>query len=341
MEYGYEKVDVWSKAVKILLFKITLSFFFLLFLFQVTKAQEENELQVWNNGIGHSSWAIGLEKEERKKMLELWDSIGEDLKTEPTKLAGTYVKRSYEAGYFLRWSTKKGYILIPYFDQSLITDFSYGKTTFIDNSEVIFTPEKDLNGGRSVGKMPLEWTAIRKYFVPVEMLKDFGMYQAGLGIFNEFNGQCCDWQPNFLAQRFDGKDTPFLYPVPEKYKHFIKKPIKGQITFIGNKKIVKSWGFQGELYGQWMDKTALIPVKINVGKKHGVKKNMLFRLIGEPTFSQYLQVMKVNQISSEGYIVREFTFEGKEEFWESEKDGYKPFPSIRIGLKVTTSPVID
>ncbi len=66
---------------------------------------------------------------------------------------------------------------------------------------------------------------------------------------------------------------------------------------------------------------------------------MLFRLIGESGFSQYLQITKVNQTSSDGYIVREFTYEGKEEYWESESNNYKPFSPIRIGLKVTTSPI--
>jgi len=326
--------------------KIVCIFTVSLFTFQATQSQEkpanEQSVDLWANGIGHSSWLIATSPEEKKQILELWESIGEDLKNEQNELAGTYVKRGYSSGYFLRWSINKGYIMIPYFDQNLITDFSYGKVSYLDHSEVVFIPARDFSAEyRSMKKMPLKWTAIFDYFVPVEMLKGFGMFRAGLGVYNEFNGQCCEWQPDFLAKRIDGKGKTVSYPVPPKYKTFIKNPIKGQITFVGKKKFVQNWGFQGEIYGQWMEKAALIPVKINVGRKDGVKKNMLFRLIGEPDFVQYLEVAKINQKTSEAYIVRDLSFERKETFRDDETDEEKPLPPIRIGIKVTTSPVID
>ena len=321
--------------------KIVLAFTILFLSFQVAQSQNkspnENPYDYWNNGIGHSSWMIGTTVEERKQLLEIWNSIGEDLKTESNELAGTYVNGGYSNGYFFRWSNKE-YILIPYYDQNLITDYSYGKVSFVDNSEVNFTPVKDLIGYRSMAKMPRQWTAVFNYFVPVGMLKDFGMFRAGLGVYNEFNGQCCEWKPSFIAKKIIGKRVS--HPVPAKYKSFIKNPIEGKIIFVGKKKIVKNWGFQGETYGQWMDKTALIPVKINVGRKHGVKKNMLFRLIDNPDFSQYLQIMKVNSTYSKGFIVRPFTYEGKEEYWEMETDTRKPFPPILKNIKVTTNPSI-
>src|SRR5687768_15033715 len=74
----------------------------------------------WRNGIGHSSWDLALEPADRKRMLSLWDSIGEDLKTEKNELAGTFLKGGYNSGYFLRWSVAKGFVVVPYFDQNLI-----------------------------------------------------------------------------------------------------------------------------------------------------------------------------------------------------------------------------
>jgi hypothetical protein len=319
-------------AVKVLM----VSLFF--FPFQTFKSQEI-EYEKWNNSIGHSSWDIALAKEEREKMLQLWDSIGEDLKTEQNKLAGTFVKGGYDAGYFFRWSIGKGYVLIPYFDQSLITDFSYGKATLVGNAEVIFTPERDLKGGRSIGKMPRKWTAIGRYFIPVEMLKDFGDYMAGFGEYNEFNGQCCAFRPNFLARRIDRPEVKFDYPVSPEYAQFIKHPIKAEVTFIGRKKTVKDWGYQGKLYGQWMERAVLIPVRISAGRAHGVKRNMLFRLIGEPDFYQYLQIMRVQQQTASGYIVRDISGDGKETYTDVETDREKPLPPIKVGTKVTTSPV--
>jgi len=319
--------------------KVLMALFFL-FPLQTIKSQEI-EYKRWDNGIGHSSWDVGLEKREGEKMIQLWDSIGEDLKTEQNKLAGTYVKGGYSAGYFFRWSINKGYVLIPYFDQNLITNFSYGEATVVDNSEVIFIPERDLDGGRSIGKMPRKWTAIGSHFVPVEMLKDYGDYVAGFGEYNEFNGQCCEFAPNFLARRIDRQEEKLDYPVPPKYARFIKLPIKAEITLVGRKKTVKDWGYQGKLYGDWMERAVLIPVKISAGREHGVKRNMLFRLIGEPSFYQYLQITRVHQQTASGYIVRDISGGGKETYSDVESDQERPLPPIKVGTKVTTSPVLN
>jgi hypothetical protein len=273
-------------------------------------------------------------------MLQLWESIGEDLKTERNELAGTYVKSGYSAGYFFRWSVNKGYVLIPYFDQSLITDFSFGKVTFVDSSEVVFTPERELRGGRSMGTMPRKWTALGRYFVPVEMLKDFGDYMAGLGEYNEFNGRCCEFAPNFLAHKIDKPEAESEYPVPPKYARFIRQPIKAAVTFVGKKKTVKDWGFQGQLYGEWMERAVLIPVRISAGRTHGVKPNMLFRLVGEPDFYQYLQIMKVQRQTATGYVVRDISSGGTETYQDFETEQKKPLPPIKVGMQVTTSPVL-
>lgn len=287
--------------------------------------------QRWDNGIGHSSWDLALEPEDRKRMLSLWDSIGEDLKTDKNDLAGTYVKGG-NSGFFLRWSVAKGFVVVPYFDQNLITDYGYGKVTLVDDSEVVFTPAKDLHGGRGLGRMPGKWTAILGHFVPVEMLADFGKFRAGLGDYNEFNGSCCDFAPDFLGGRIDRRDKPLPTGVPARYKHFIKDPITGTITFVGKQRRVRGWGYRGKLYSQWMEKAVLIPVSIDVGSWHGVKKNMLFRMSSEPQFERYLQVREVNRRRSKGYVVRDISFGGDQD---------KPLPPIRVGIKITTSPMME
>jgi hypothetical protein len=294
----------------------------------------------WDNGIGHSSWDVGMTSDEMKSMLALWDSIGKEVETEPNPLAGTYFKGGYDAGYFLRWSTNKGFVLIPYFDENLITDYSYGKISFDDPSRIIFAPERDLKGGRSLGKTPREWTAIWNYLVPVESLKDFGEFHAGLGIYNEFNGQCCEFAPNFLSRKIDAKGSQPSHSVPARYAHFIKNPIEGQITFVGRKRRVKNWGYQGKLYGQWMDSAILIPVRVDLGRDRRVKKNMLFRLVGEPGFIQYLQVIRPGIRTSMGYVVRDVSFGAKETYHDSDSDLDKPLPPIRSGIKVTTKPLV-
>ena len=153
-----------------------------------------------------------------------------------------------DSGYLLRWSVNKGFVVIPFFDQNLITDYGYGTVIFANNSEVNFAPERQLKGGRGLGKMPLQWTAIWGHFAPVDSLGDFAEYRAGLGDYNDFNGECCEYEPGFLTDRVDRLDRPFPVEVPPKYKHFIRKPVTGQITSVGQKQRVLNRGFSGKHY---------------------------------------------------------------------------------------------
>jgi len=293
---------------------------------------------IWNNGIGHSAWELALDPQDQKLLLELWDSIGKDLQSKPSSLAGTYVKGGYNWGYFLRWSQSKGFIVIPYFDQNLITDFGYGKVRIDDDSDVIFTSERQLKGGRGLGRMPERWTTVLGYFVPVERLQAFGQFRAGLGDFNNFNGKCCEFIPDFLAAKIDAAENAVAKSIPSNYAHFIQEPITAQITSVGPKRMVKDWHYDGVFFSDWMDKAVLIPVTIDAGRRSGVKPNMLFRLIGEPDFAQYLQIVRVNMRTSYGYVVRDTSFKKQETYYDSETKKEKLLPPIRIGIGVTTSP---
>jgi hypothetical protein len=68
---------------------------------------------------------------------------------------------------------------------------------------------------------------------------------------------------------------------------------------------------------------------------------MLFRLIGEPGFNQYLQIMRVGRGTAYGYVVRNISFKGKETYTDLKTDQEKPLPPSRVGAKVTTSPALD
>jgi hypothetical protein len=64
---------------------------------------------------------------------------------------------------------------------------------------------------------------------------------------------------------------------------------------------------------------------------------MLLRLVGQPGFNQYVQIIKPGARTSFGYVVRDL-FEGKERYHDSSTNQDKPLPPIRIGMKVTTNP---
>lgn len=329
--------------MKCSIFKFVFVFFLIFLLFQTTKSQSDTISDQWEPNISSqiksykSSFVVGLSDEDRQKMKSLWNEIGEDLKTEQNAAAGTYVNLGYYNGYFLRWTIDKGFILISYYDQDYIQDFSYGTVNFIDNSEIIFSPQRELSNGRPFKKLPRKWTVLGRRLIPIENLKDFGLFQAGLGEYNDFNGDCCEFTPSFTNHKMEGDLS--LSVIPEKYKRFLVKPISGKIISVGKKKVVNEWSYEGKLYSRWMDKTALVPVKINVGRKQGVKKNMLFSIIDGLEYEniQYVQIIKVYENTSQGFVVREFTYEGKEVYFDYVDDKEKPFPPIKIGTKISTN----
>jgi hypothetical protein len=294
--------------------------------------------QLWDNGIGHGAWTIALKPDDCRRLLSLWDEIGEDLKTEKSNLAGTYVN-SGNSGYFLRWSTAKGFVVVPFFDQNLITDYGYGKVTFVDSSEVRFTPEKDLAGGRGLAKMPRNWTAILGQFAPVEMLADFGEYLAGLGEYNEFNGSCCEFTPAFLVDRVDRQQKYLPFSIPPKFQKFMKNPIAGTVISVGRRRRVHNWGYQGKLYSQWMKEALLTPVTIDVGRRQGVLHRMLFRLFGEPPFERYLEIRTVEARRARGYVVQDISNARAASFHYYSANQLDRLPRIRVGDKVATGPI--
>ena len=191
--------------------------------------------------------------------------------------------------------------------------------------------------------MPQRWTAIFGYLTPVEMLQEFARYRAGLGPYNEFNGNCCEFIPEFLARRMDRPGMAFPRGVPNKYVNLIKSPISGNIIAIGKRRRVRDWGFEGHFYSHLIQHAELIPASISAGRLHGVKRNMLFRMIGEPRETgRYFQALKVRQTVSSGYVVHEYFEKSKARTYHDYEDlRDKALPLIRIGIKVTTSPVID
>jgi hypothetical protein len=89
-----------------------------------------------------------------------------------------------------------------------------------------------------------------------------------------------------------------------------------------------------------METAILIPVRVDLGGDRRVKKNMLFRLVGEPGFGEYLQIIRIGKRISLGYVVRDVSFGGKETYRNSPEAEEKPWPPIHVGTKVTTKPTV-
>lgn len=326
-----------------------------IFPFQTNYFQQTNRLEHdWQPGLlkfkdYKSSFFVGLPPEDKKKMETLWNEIGEDLKSERSGFAGTYAETGYSSGYFLRWSTRKGFVLISYFDQHIVDDFSYGDAAFNQDSEVIFTPRREMGGtGRMFAATPRVWIPVKngEFLVYKEQIVGFGNYYGGFGEFNGFpRKRLCDECGTFAARADDDrKSVNNSFLAPPKYVKFIKKPISGRITRVGRRwktknKIVSCCDFESD--------ASALSVSINVGRKHGVTKKLLFLPVDAgDDFGQILKITRVNEKTSEGIVFRALDENGRENYdgkiYDAKSKSYNQiaFPPIGVGTKVTTSPIV-
>jgi hypothetical protein len=303
----------------------------------------------WTNEIApYSNWYIPIPG-TKETIESRWNEIGEDLKTEKNPLAGTYAERGYESGYFLRWSSNKGFILVPYYDQSMITDFSYGRVEITADSEIILIPEREMEGrGRRLRKTPRTWVPAidGKFLVPDTEIALFGDYYGGYGQYNGFpRKRGCDGCGTFAERRDIKKGAARSFLAPPKYAKYIKKPVEAEITYVGKNRremsLVNSERISGE-----KELSSVTPVLINAGRRQGVVTGLMFLLPGEDKYTyQVLKITRVGANSSGGIVVRTVDKSGKEMYQGDVYDkalqeyNYEPFPPLKKGTRVTTSPV--
>lgn len=320
------------------------------FLFYFANAQENSSDDDWNPQIASldgykSSFLVALLPEEAEKMKVLWKEIGEDLKTDRNAFSSTYISLGYGSGYFLRWSVNKGFILILYYDQSMVFDFSYGKVKVENNSEINFIAEKDLKSKYSrFKKTPQVWIPVvnSKYLIPKEQIKWFGDYYGGFGDFNGFPRKIYCGEGSLFARRV-GKDTDknqVNFLAPAKYLKFIKQPIEAEVVVVGKRRIVSSSLASGCGFAERNSATFIV---INKGRKHNITKGLLFLLDeGERSYDEILKITKVNENSSEGIVYRLVDKNGKDVYDNTYNEELKeqvgiPSPPLKKGIKVATS----
>ena len=65
----------------------------------------------------------------------------------------------------------------------------------------------------------------------------------------------------------------------------------------------------------------------------------------EDKFGQVLEIIRVNEKTSEGIVLRELDKNGKETYedWDInlKENIIKPYPPLKAGIKITTSPVVE
>src|SRR6185295_19386843 len=118
------------------------------------------------------------------------------------------------------------------------------------------------------------------------------------GRYNDFNGPCCDYSAFFSrAAPDDSAPTSIPLVIPSSMKSRMRQPINAHITTVGKSRHVNDYELQGANYYQLFDEASLTPVSIDAGSDKSVKRNSIFRLIGEPA-QQYLRIVSVGNRTS-------------------------------------------
>ncbi|MGI8565595.1 MAG: hypothetical protein ACR2LZ_03835 [Pyrinomonadaceae bacterium] len=315
---------------------------------------QTNQTERLDHGLNfYEPWYLPSEatKQDTNALKARWKAIGEEVKSTPNEFAGTYRDGGEMRGSVLRWAPESGFVYVHVYEWFSVIDFSYGKVS-ITPSEIIFTVEREQQikaRDDRPRKTSRRWITARlkhvNHFIPLERIADFGNYIAGLGEYNDFNGHCCEFVPFLVGENESAKrDEAKGLLIPEKYKRFIKQPIEATIKYVGRKKIVKGYTSGAKLYGKFHEKASLIPVRVNAGARHGVKRGLLFRLINTPgDYDQFLKITRVGPAFADGVVVRDIDDDGGETYYDfdSESKGFekKVFPPVVAGTKVTTSPI--
>jgi hypothetical protein len=266
---------------------------------------------------------IHSSKEEAQILKTRWQAIGEELKTTNNPYAGTYSKFGYR-GWYLRWSPSNGFVYIFHSEDIDIIDYSYGKVE-VKDSEITFIPEREMKTEfRDVKlKTPKFWISIGSNLISKNEIKDFANYLSGLDKYNNWECDCAAF-----FSKSSPKNSP-KYIIPKQYEHLFKPPIEGKITFVGKPKIIDRNGF-GPLFNT--------PVKVNLGKNQGIKKDFSFRLFFGDGNARKIDIVQVYYSYSIGFITDSWDMKTQKypTYYDSESNKEKPFPPIRIGTKVTT-----
>lgn len=303
-------------------------------------AQTARERSVWENGVGKRWLIYHLEADDALLMQKKWNEIDRSLAAESNEFAGKYFQYGHMSGYFLIWSEKEGFVYVDYFDVEHPCYFSYGKVS-VKDYELTFTTEYESvsSCGGEKSTTPIAWIPADggKFLIPKTEAHRFGNFYGGFG---EFNGFFRKWTTDFpFALKWKKDFKPERnFVLPENFEKDVKTPIDAEITSVGRSKIGKD-----EPFNVFYDKSSVTPVVIDAGKTRGVTKNLEFVLLdmnGEK--AQTLKITSVGRKTSRAIVIRRIDdkgFEGYISFDELSKEFIgKPFPPIRAGQRISTSP---
>lgn len=231
-----------------------------------------------------------------------------------------------------RWKKNSGFLsFYIYTCLPELRSIDYGQIA-VSADSILLLPETAPDSPRR--SLPVKYIKVkwndRHYLVGESSLLAFAEKAAGIYSDSE-NGENEQFQrwSDFWVTGDLTQDLAGLPEFPAKYKKFERNPIIGRIISISQKKVIDQFELENRFYSS---PVAVYNVKINVGKKHGVKRGLTF-LIDE--IEETILITEVNQNSSVGVLVRNLPEDNSEDC-RGENGDEIPCPEIKKGLRVST-----
>lgn len=209
----------------------------------------------------------------------------------------------------LIWNLEGGFFDYYYYHE--LRSLNYGKIKespslieLVSEKPLISTPAKK-QSVTSVNKLVKVKVGERHFLVYENRVQDFAERAVGLSI---------DLQDYFYywSKVEDYEKNVFGLPIlPSEYKHLLRYPIEAKILSVGRKKIIpneqstKEFNFDDIHY----------PITLNAGKNKSIKIGMNFFV---EELGEWIEITKVAQTKSIGFIKRNFDEDGRERCWDSE-----------------------
>jgi hypothetical protein len=222
------------------------------------------------------------------------------------------------------WNEKGGFFSFYFYHELKSLNFGTAKNSsgFIELAyeKLPFSQiERRSSSGVKLIKVKINET---HFLVPENRLRDFCESAAGLSTdLQDFNYY---WRKE-EDMRKEASGLPIL---PPEYNTYLRYPIAANIIRIGTRKVVRSESIP-------TSQEIHYAVTLNAGTDKNLRKNMnLFvKDLGE-----WIQLTKVLQKTSVGFINRDFDENNQEQCWDSEDGWGQPIPckEIRIGMKAET-----
>ena len=303
----------------------------------------------WENGVTEAWWMSSntFTNDDVTNAIARWKQIGE---VSSAGWEGDYFSGSEVHGTYVRWSATGGFIIADVDKcQALVMAVTYGRVKA--GSDVVqFIPEFS-KSSKSHGHHNREREDAVLNFIPVKWrnslwlirqkeLSDFTDYAAGLGDFNVLIGSMGLSESHFYSKSASNSALTEAIPLlPGEYQGLVKRPIIGKIVAVVGRKLQRqySYEFKSKLMssGEHHDLASLTIVKVNIGKVHGAKKDLLLRVI-EPNLGENVRLIDVGQESSTAVLVRGVE-NGKETYYDNNLERETTYPRAAIGWRLTTA----